>query len=191
MPTIDPEGAETVPRTPDVRVATPLPVARFKSLPVVPEKRESSLSTEVAVLVEASPPVGGVTHVPSPLQKVEEEALVPLFRLATGRLPVTPVARDTFVMVLEDPEMVLLVSVCESVVPTTAPEGAATVERTPDDKVAMPEPVARFKVFPDVPEKRVSSLSTEVAVLVEASPPAVMFVQLPPLFLNCSVPALS
>ena len=37
------------------------------------------------------PPPAGVAHVPSPLQNVEEDAEVPLLRLPTGRLPVTPV----------------------------------------------------------------------------------------------------
>ena len=36
---------------------------------------------------------GGVPHVPSPRQKVPPEAPVPLLRFATGRLPVTSVAR--------------------------------------------------------------------------------------------------
>ena len=55
VPTIVPEGAETVGRTPEERDAIPVPEARFKSLPVVEEKRAISLSTEVDVLVEASP----------------------------------------------------------------------------------------------------------------------------------------
>lgn len=38
----------------------------------------------------------GVAHVPSPRQNVEEEAEVPLLRLVTGRLPVTPEARLTW-----------------------------------------------------------------------------------------------
>jgi hypothetical protein len=37
----------------------------------------------------------GVAHDPSPRQKVVALALVPLFKLATGRLPVTPLARLT------------------------------------------------------------------------------------------------
>jgi hypothetical protein len=36
------------------------------------------------------PPPEGVAHVPSPRQKVDEDALVPEFRLVTGRFPVTP-----------------------------------------------------------------------------------------------------
>jgi hypothetical protein len=36
-------------------------------------------------------PEDGVAQVPSPRQKVEDDALVPLFRLFTERFPVTPV----------------------------------------------------------------------------------------------------
>ena len=45
--------------------------------------------TEVTVPV---PPDAGVAHVPSPRQNVVPLALVPLFKLATGRFPVTSVA---------------------------------------------------------------------------------------------------
>jgi len=40
-------------------------------------------------------PPAGVAHVPSPRQKVDADAPVPLFKLATGRLPVTSDARFT------------------------------------------------------------------------------------------------
>lgn len=92
-------------------MASPVPVARLRVLPPVPEKSTTSLSTEEAVLVEASPPTGGVAHVPSPRQKVDDEAEVPELRFVTGRLPVTPEARDTLVMVFEAPEIVLFVRV--------------------------------------------------------------------------------
>ena len=52
---------------------------------------ESRLGTEAATLVTVPLPAVGVTQVPSPRQKVEAEALVPLFKLVTGKLPVTPV----------------------------------------------------------------------------------------------------
>ena len=39
--------------------------------------------------------LAGVAHVPSPRQKVEDEAEVPLFRFDTGRLPLTSEARLT------------------------------------------------------------------------------------------------
>ena len=41
------------------------------------------------------PDPAGVAHVPSPLQKVELEALVPEFRFVVGRLPVTSADRET------------------------------------------------------------------------------------------------
>ena len=37
--------------------------------------------------------VPAAAHVPSPRQKVDADALVPLFKLATGRFPVTPVVK--------------------------------------------------------------------------------------------------
>ncbi len=50
---------------------------------------KSVKSSESAV----TPPA--LAQVPSPRQKVEDEAEVPLFRLVTGRSPVTPLARLT------------------------------------------------------------------------------------------------
>ena len=41
------------------------------------------------------PPPAGVAHVPSPLQKVEADALVPEFRFVTGKFPVTSVESET------------------------------------------------------------------------------------------------
>jgi hypothetical protein len=60
-----------------VQVIVPLPV-------IVPPP----IGEVVAMLVTVPPPAG-VAHVPSPRQKVLDEALVPLFRFVTGRLPVT------------------------------------------------------------------------------------------------------
>lgn len=42
-------------------------------------------------VVVTVPDPAGVAHVPSPRQKVEDDALVPLLRFVTGKLPVTPV----------------------------------------------------------------------------------------------------
>jgi hypothetical protein len=44
--------------------------------------------------LETLPPPAGVTHVPSPRQNVVADADVPLLRLVTGRLPVTPPLAD-------------------------------------------------------------------------------------------------
>lgn len=47
------------------------------------------------VMLVTVPDPGGAAHVPSPLQNVDAEALVPEFKLVTGRLPVTSVVRLT------------------------------------------------------------------------------------------------
>ena len=48
----------------------------------------------IATAVPAGSPVAaGADHVPSPRQNVEPLALVPLFKLLTGKLPVTPVVK--------------------------------------------------------------------------------------------------
>ena len=88
--------------------------------PEVALKSEISPSTDTAVSEVTSPEPEGVDHVPSPRQKVVDEADVPLPRLVTGRLPVTPVASDTLVIVFDAPLIVLFVNVCVFVVPTTA-----------------------------------------------------------------------
>ena len=46
---------------------------------------------------------GGVAHVASPRQKVEAEADVPLFKLVTGKLPVTPVVNGKPVALVRVP----------------------------------------------------------------------------------------
>jgi len=77
----------------------------------------NKLGTDAATLVTV-PLVAGADQTPSPRQKVEALADVPLFKLVTGRLPVTPVTKDIFVTVLFDPFMVLLVSVSVVALPT-------------------------------------------------------------------------
>jgi hypothetical protein len=46
-------------------------------------------------IVVTVPEPAGADHVPSPRQKVIELAPVPLLRLVTGRLPMTPVLRGS------------------------------------------------------------------------------------------------
>src|SRR5215813_11711948 len=58
-----------------------------KSVPLVPVAKVCVVP--VSPLREVIPVAGGAAHVPSPRQNVLEEALVPEFRLATGKLPVT------------------------------------------------------------------------------------------------------
>jgi hypothetical protein len=67
------------------------------------------LSVEDPALLTLPDPAG-VAHVPSPRQNVEDDALVPELRFATGRFPVTSFARRT-VSVLLAPLIVLFVSV--------------------------------------------------------------------------------
>lgn len=51
---------------------------------------ENPAGTVCATLLTVPPPVpGGVAHVPSPRQKVVDDAAVPLFRFVTGKLPWT------------------------------------------------------------------------------------------------------
>lgn len=57
--------------------------------------------------VSASPLPEGVAHVPSPRQKVDPLALVPLLRFVTGRLPVMSVAKSIAPRVIVCPEMVM------------------------------------------------------------------------------------
>jgi hypothetical protein len=55
-------------------------------------------------VTEVTPPALGAAHVPSPRQNVVLEALVPLFRLVTGRLPVTPVVNGRPVALVRTPD---------------------------------------------------------------------------------------
>ena len=57
----------------------------------------------ISAKVRLEPPLG-VAQVPSPRQKVAEEADVPEFRLVTGRLPVTPVVRGNPVALVNRPD---------------------------------------------------------------------------------------
>lgn len=89
-------------------------------LPVVELNNAISESTDRAVFDETSHDHAGVAQVPSHRQNVVALAPVPDPRFVTGRFPVTPVESDTFVMVFEEPLIVLFVNDCVSVVPTIA-----------------------------------------------------------------------
>ena len=65
----------------------------LKSAPVVPVAKVWVVP--LRPFNDVIPVAGGLAHVPSPLQNVELEALVPLFRLVTGRFPVTSAVNDT------------------------------------------------------------------------------------------------
>jgi hypothetical protein len=64
-------------------------------------------SVNPATVAEASAFVGGAAHVPSPLQKVEEVADVPLLRFPTGRFPVTWLVKFINALVITCPERVM------------------------------------------------------------------------------------
>ncbi len=71
------------------KTSAPLPV----SSEITPSNCSEVVAANCASVpdVSASPPPAGAAHVPSPRQNVPLDALVPLFKFATGRLPVTPV----------------------------------------------------------------------------------------------------
>src|SRR5215469_4518877 len=77
------------------------------------------------------PEPAGVAQVPSPRQKVDDDAEVPLFRLVTGRLPVTPVERG---------RPVAFVRVAEVGVPRMGVTKVGEVENT-----ALPVPVSSVR----------------------------------------------
>jgi len=71
--------------------------------PVVPLKRAmASAVEELGPVTSPVPP--GMAHVPSPRQNVVEEALVPLLRFVTGKLPVTPVVNGNPVQLVSVPD---------------------------------------------------------------------------------------
>jgi hypothetical protein len=89
-----------------VETAVPLSQTLDEDVEVV---AEAARGRQPVVWPESPPPPPlGVAHVPSPRQKVELEALVPLFRFVTGRFPV---------MVAPAPRL----TVCEVSLPPSAP----------------------------------------------------------------------
>jgi len=79
---------------PSAALPAPLGIAPSAAFPipalpeaVKPNTDPAAVGVAAAALTEA--------QVPSPRQYVEDDADVPLFKLATGKLPVTPVARET------------------------------------------------------------------------------------------------
>jgi hypothetical protein len=74
----------------DITGAVNVSVVPFVVAPEIPPNAPALLYCTCVVEPPGDPPAG-VAHAPSPRQKVVAEAEVPLFRLVTGRLPVTPV----------------------------------------------------------------------------------------------------
>jgi len=157
LPTVE---TFTTTALPDVIV---LPSSVRKELVKVLELAHTA-SEFVDPLPPTVPPPAGVAHVPSPRQKVDDDALVPEFKCDTPRFPVTSVAKLIFVTVLAEPSIALLVSVWVSVVPTIAPTGAATEDvRVVDDPAIGICPV----VSPEMPLEGATPL---VPLQVQAEP---------------------
>ena len=116
------------------------------------------------------PPPAGVAQVPSPRQKVDDDADVPLFRLPTGKLPVTSLASLT-VSVFDAPLIVLFVSVSVVALPTSVSVAAGSV--------SVPDAVAEalMVVEPDVdPASRNFVLLKVFAPVTVSALPSVMVV---------------
>ena len=108
------------------------------------------LGTVAATLVTVPAPAG-VAQEPSPRQNVDALADVPLFKLVTGRLPVTPVDRG---------KPVALVSVTDVGVPRIGVTKVGEVANT-----AEPVPVSSVKAaskFAELNEPRDVAFQTEV-----------------------------
>jgi hypothetical protein len=92
--------------------------------------------------------------------------VAPVPPLAIGSVPVTAVVNETLERVLEAASIVLLVSVCESDVPTTVPEGAAKVAIVPRPKLVLDcAGVSKIHVVP-LPTIKLSNVGDNAAISV-------------------------
>jgi len=94
------------------RPVPPLPIGRVPVTPVVKGR-----PVTLVITPDAGVPRAGVTRVGDVLRTTEPEpveVVAPVPPLPIGRVPVTPVVSETFVIVLLEPEMVLFVNVCEA-----------------------------------------------------------------------------
>ena len=90
------------------RLVPPLATASVPASVIVPEEAigpplvvNPVVPPETSTLVTV--PVPAADQVPSPRQNVDADADVPLFRLVTGRLPVTPVVKGRPVVLVKVP----------------------------------------------------------------------------------------
>jgi len=160
------------------------------NLPVVVSNLAAALSVAEPGPT-TSPLPEGVTQVPSPLQKVVAEAPVPLFKLPTGRFPVTPVVRGKPVQFVRTPEAgvpkagvtkvgevantnaplpVSLVTAVAKLAEEGVARKVATPVPSPDIPVATGKPVALVRVAAEgVPRLGVTNVG-EVANTLEPEP---------------------
>ena len=106
-------------------------------VPVVASANRGYKLVAVAVSLLSAAPDITVAHVPSPLQYVVADALVPLFKLVTGKLPVTWVAKSTLLSVPPNVMVPVVVMVPPvRVIPLTVPAVPTdvTVPEPPDGK---------------------------------------------------------
>ena len=113
-------------------------------VPTTDKKPGADNPTDVTV-PEPPPPPAGVAQLPSPRQKVVADAPVPLLRLVTGRLPVTPVVNGRLVALVNTRAVgvpragavsVGLVSVNPVMVPAVAPSDTAVDPIVTDELVS-------------------------------------------------------
>ena len=113
---------------------------KVKTVPDEPVKQSPVEQSPTALTSPVSVKVG-VAQVASPLQKVDEEAEVPLFKLVTGKLPVTAVVKLTLVNVLDKPLMDLLVKASVVALPTKVSVASGKVKVLAVVKVDTKVPV--------------------------------------------------
>ena len=152
------------------------------------------------------PPPAGVAQVPSPRQKVELVAPVPLFRFEVGKLPVTWLARLTLANVPPSVKFPELVTVPLSVMPLTvpvpptdvtvpAPAGVAQVP-SPRQNVVADAPVPPFRlvtgrlpVTPVVSGKSVALVKTTPEGVPSAGVVSVGLVSVNPVIVDAVAPS--
>ena len=152
-----------------VTVAVSVMAGVVVGLATVPAK-PFALATLRVVTVPAAE--AGVAHVPSPRQKVVDDALVPEFRFVTGRLPVTPVVSGSPVRLVATPlagvpragvvsvglVSVLFVRVCVAASVTTVSDAPGNVNVVPSVPLKPSElfSVSVLLVVPPATEKPVA-----------------------------------
>ena len=138
----------------------------LKSAPVVPVAKVWVVP--LRPFNDVIPVAGGLAHVPSPLQNVELDALVPLFRLVTGRLPVTSAVKDTapklgappafpcktVVVVPSDPRVLTAVVLPPRTNWFIVNVPAAVTFPDPAGVAHVPSPRQKVELLADVPELR-------------------------------------
>ena len=137
-----------------------------KSVPLVPVAKVCVVP--VSPFSEVIPVAGGAAHVPSPLQNVELEAEVPLFRFATGKFPVTSADRltaandgappafpwRTVVVVPSDPSVETAVVFPPSTSWLRVSVAAAVTFPLPAGVAHVPSPLQKVELEAPVPELR-------------------------------------